>query len=623
VGFLEPANLIYAASLALLVLIYLRARARPTLEVSSLILFEPVPAPVARSRILRVDLIFWLELLALCALTLAAAGLYIRRPEAAGPHRNRALVFDLGAGMGALDGRITRLEEAKRKALEIVASAPAGDEFSVIGYALDAATIRARGARREEVRTAVTGLRPLAVAARPAALRAALIDARGAAEVDLFADRMPPANVLADARPDGRVNFHLLGAPAGNLAIVALDPGVPRSSAGRCVIRNFSMRPQVCELRIDAGGKEVFHSSLIAEPRAQMIVPYGPLIGGGIVHARILTPDALAADNERYALAPSIAQAHALVMSPEAGVRDDLARIVLAINPNFIVTSADPSLFSASKIGNQRFDLAVLHDCSDDGVNAAAKLFIFPEPRLERSKRPPLLPVVGTAALAELQSREDASMLGTAVLLGPARVVELPGWMDPLARGAGVGEHNSFALAATGRNPDGEVGVISFDIRNHLLLDPDRMDALVLTIDTLRRLVAPQDLRIVSTGAFVSVPSFGRATLISPDGSRRTLIPDQWGRVRFRPLDAGRYNVIGEGGNVQVFANYYDAAESDLAAIPPPPGRPSPRLASVSVHGEFHVVPAALALAALALLFFVAESAMLTRRAARWGAGHV
>jgi hypothetical protein len=41
------------------------------------------------------------------------------------------------------------------------------------------------------------------------------------------------------------------------------------------------------------------------------------------------------------------------------------------------------------------------------------------------------------------------------------------------------------------------------------------------------------------------------------------------------------------------------------------------------MHGEFQVEPAAFILIALALFAFVAESAMLMRRALRWGAGHV
>src|SRR5437879_1972579 len=103
-GFLSPINLLFGLSLAALVLIYLRARSRPTIDVSSLMLFEEVPAPVAESRFLRVDLLFWLELSALAMLTLAVAGLYLRSSAPRGPHQTHALVFDLGAAMGAFDG---------------------------------------------------------------------------------------------------------------------------------------------------------------------------------------------------------------------------------------------------------------------------------------------------------------------------------------------------------------------------------------------------------------------------------------------------------------------------------------------------------------------------------------
>ncbi|HXZ88186.1 MAG TPA: BatA domain-containing protein [Candidatus Binataceae bacterium] len=623
-GFLNPGNLIYGLGLVLLVLIYLRSRARPTIDVSSLILFEAAPAPVAKSRLLRLDLLFWLEALTLGALTLALAGLYVRRAMPVGVHRSRALVFDLGAGMSAVYGSVTRLDLAKKQALEVVGDAPAGDDFSVIGYDLEAETMRAHSTNKSEVRRAIAALAPAAVAVRPAALRAALIDARGAATIDLFADRPPPPGLVDEARPDSRVNFHQVGGPADNLAIVALDAGVPRTSEGRCVVRNFSMRPQQCDLRIDAGGREVFHSPLILEPRAQMIVPFGPLAAGGLVHARILTSDALAADNDRYALAPSIVQARALVMSPEAEVRDDLARVVLAVNPNFLVTAVDTARFVQSKAAAQTYDLAVLHDCDDRGVRAAAKLFVFPEPRLDRDAPAPLLTVTGSVALAEFQSRTDTAPLTAPVLLGPARLVQLPGWMDPLARGASAGGHDSFPLAATGRNAAGEAGVITFDIRDHLLLDPDRMDALVLTIDTLRAMLVPPDLKVVPTGTSVAVSAFGRAVLVSPGGSRDLLAPDQWGRVHFRPRAAGRYFVIAGSRTIEVAANYYDAAESDLAAIPPPtPPHATPRAPNAPVYREVRAAPATMLLVVIALIFILAESALILRQASRWGLRHV
>src|ERR1700729_602114 len=151
---ITPLNLLYAISLAALVAIYMRARSRPTIEVSSLMLFEEIPAPVAKSRFLRLDLLFWLEALALMALTLAVAGLYLKSMRPAGYFRRHALVFDLGAGMAATADNQTRLDEARAAANRIVNAATANDEFSIISYALEAQTLLPMTNRKAEVRAA-------------------------------------------------------------------------------------------------------------------------------------------------------------------------------------------------------------------------------------------------------------------------------------------------------------------------------------------------------------------------------------------------------------------------------------------------------------------------------------
>jgi hypothetical protein len=619
VGLLSPLNLLYALSLAALVAIYLRSRSRPTIEVSSLMLFEELPAPVAKSRLLRLDTLFWLEALALGAMTLAVAGLYVRTHQAVGPNHRHALVFDLGAGMGAVDGGVIRLDAARQMASRIIAQAPAGDQFTVLGYALEAATTRAAGAQAPDARKALAALVPMAVAARPAALRAALIHARAADQIDLFADRPPPAAVIDDAHLGSRLIFHQVGAPAANMAIVSLDGGVPRTSVGRCVVRNFSDHPQVCELVIEAARREVFHSKLVAEPRAEIVVPFGPLPVGGIVEARIATPDALAADNQRWALAPTIAHQHALVLSPDPAVRDDLARVVLAINRNFLVTVADPA-HPDSFDHARRYDLVVIHDSADIGVNAAARLLIFPP--LSRSQGTLRVPATRSVAIVELQEREGAGILSTPVLLGPARVIEPPAWMEPMARGVGVREHDSFPLAAIGYDNGDAIGVLAFDVRNHLLLDPDRMDALVLTIDLLQRLVAPRDVIIEATGAFVTVAAGAQARVTAPDGSMRPLATDPWGRVRFRALESGRYLVTSNGPATAVYANYFDAGESDLSAPVAANQRPAPAVATAG-SSQLRVRPIALPLVILALLALIGESLLLAQHAVRWRAAHV
>jgi len=628
VGLLNPLNLLYALSLAALVAIYLRALSRPTLEVSSLMLFEEVPAPVAKSRLLRVDRFFWLEALALGALTFAVAGLYLRVHQPVGRNHRRALVFDLGAAMGATDDDGSahpgsRLDEARGIAEKIIANAPVGDRFTVSGYALEAETIHAPGGDPHEARDALAALAPQAVAARPAALRAALMRARGADQIDLFADRPPSAAAIDDAGLAGRLNFHQVGAPAPNLAIVSLDAGVPHSTVGRCVVRNFSNRPQYCDLVIEAAGREVFHSTLIAEPRVEIVVPFGPLPAGGLVKARITSHDALAADNQRFAFAPSIAQAHALVLSRDAAVRDDLARIVLAINPNFMVTAADP-LRPGSFNPSQHFDLAVIHDNAGRGVNADARLLIFPEPPLNGSKLPQLVPVTGSVTLAEMQEREGSGSLSAPVLLGPARILALPPWMEPLARGVSVGEHQSFPLAAFGYDGNVAVGVLAFDVRDHLLLDPDRMDALVTAIDLLHRLVAPRDVLIEPTGAFVTATAGAHPRLRAPDGATRVLTPDQWGRVRFRTLQAGRYLITNDGPAVAVYANYYDAGESDLSTPAGVAAATSPSAPTATAGAaRLTVEPIAIPLIVLALIALLVESVMLAQRAIRWRTARV
>jgi hypothetical protein len=622
VGFFSPFYLLCGLSLIALVAIYMRSRARPTISVSSMILFEEIPALAARSRILRVDLLFWLEALALSAMTLAVAGLYLLGPRPVGRHQIHALVFDLGAGMEARGGYISRLDEARARARKLVSIAGGGDQFSIIGYALEARTLLAPTSSREEIFAALDRLEPMAVAVRPAALRAALLDARGAATIDVFADRRPAPEILQEAHPEGQVEVHQVGRPVDNVAIASLDPGVPRSSGGHCVLRNFSNRPAECELEIENNGRPVVRTPLIIEPRAQAIVAFHPLAEGGLVRARITSQDSLAADNQHYALAPSIAQAKVLVLSPDPDARDDLARIVLAINPNFVVTALDPVLFPSSSAAGQRFALAVLHDFSGAGVRASARMLVFPEPPLRSARQQPVVPVTGSVAVAELESRQDTGSLANPALLGPSRVLSLPGWMDSLARGAPLGGHDSLPIAAVGRRPEGEVGVLSFDIRNHMLLDPDRLDALVLTVDTLKRVVAPENIKVVATGTFVSIATFAPATLTAPGGARITLQPDQWGRVRFRPLQVGRYSVNGGNREVAVYANYYDAAESDLAASAAASEPKREVLFAAPVHSETYPKPAGLVLMTAAILLLLAESALLARRAVRWGVYH-
>src|SRR5262249_5082402 len=330
-GFLDPRNLLWALALAVLAIIYLRSRSRPTIEVSSLMLFDEIPAPVAQVRHIRIDPLFWLEVATLGALVLAIAGLYAMTPARAAHGRSHALVFDLGAAMSAREKGTQLLETAKKQALEIVDEAPIGDEFAVIGYALEAQVRTPQTQNLEAVRKAIKDLEPMAVAVHPSALAAAMMRARGSSEIALFTDRPPPNDAISDANSSARVDVHRIEHNDENIAIVSLDPGNPGVSPGRAVLRNFSAKPLLSDFAVDLAGTDVFRHAIMLAPREQAVVPFGPLKSGGLLRARILTTDAIEADNQRFTNAPLSNSARVVVISPDPVARDDLARVLLAV----------------------------------------------------------------------------------------------------------------------------------------------------------------------------------------------------------------------------------------------------------------------------------------------------
>ncbi|HEY2665000.1 MAG TPA: VWA domain-containing protein, partial [Candidatus Binataceae bacterium] len=233
-GLLNPLNLLYGASLIALAIIYFRSRSRPILEVPSLLLFEEQPAPVAGAARFWSDLLFWLEASALAALVLAAAGFYVNAPVRADRAQRHALVFDTAAAMAARERSGTRLDIAKREALRIVDGGSGGEQYAVIGYSTQARIIRPSTGTRDSIRRAILALNTEAVAMQPAAFDAAMMAARDADLIEVFADRLPKS--LLNGNFAGRIRFHQEGFTDDNAAIVELSPGTVHAEQGYCVV---------------------------------------------------------------------------------------------------------------------------------------------------------------------------------------------------------------------------------------------------------------------------------------------------------------------------------------------------------------------------------------------------
>jgi hypothetical protein len=146
----------------------------------------------------------------------------------------------------------------------------------------------------------------------------------------------------------------------------------------------------------------------------------------------------------------------------------------------------------------------------------------------------------------------------------------------------------------------------------------------VATVDLVRELTAPAHLRIVATGTFLAIPAPADAKVTAPDGSTLAASRDQWGRLRLRPLQPGHYSVESSIEQTDVYANYYDASESDLSELMTP-SAPAPRAAGAAQSASIpkQVQPLSALLLAFTLAALLVESALLLRIANRWGMRHV
>src|SRR5579885_3059676 len=120
---------------------------------------------------------------------------------------------------------------------------------------------------------------------------------------------------------------------------------------------------------------------------------------------------------------------------PDAAVREDLARVLIAVNPNLQIETADPARFDSHANGARPFDLAVMHDCYFPGVPAASVLLIYPPAAIPPAARIPGLAVSAKAGPAVLNSARDrGDEAGQGAVVPAVRTLSLPDWMDTLDR---------------------------------------------------------------------------------------------------------------------------------------------------------------------------------------------
>lgn len=546
-SFAAPSQLWWLAPLGgLIVALYLLRMRRRDVQVPATFLWpehtEEVRANALIQR-LRFNLLMVLQLLALLLLILALA-----RPQSMRrglTSQVTVFVIDTGASMAATDVPGSRLGLARQTVGSAIDAARPTDRMAIIAAGPTPQVLCALSGDKAKLRSALQLAGQVdAAPAMDEALRLAAAlcaDESGARIVVLSDGTFPPVKDFSPGR--AAVAYERIGTSDRNAAITAL--GVSDSVKGRliyCGLHNDSATPIEGSLTILGDGKLVDSRRVTLAPGADSGFSLPVSTSIRVFEANLDVPDFLKSDN--YAVAVSEENSRLRVLMVAKG-GDPFLEKALVLDPR---VSLDKSESLPSKTGD--YDIVVFDGVPEAPVQARGVL-AFGSPG-------PASPAVGSA-VAERPTASVAEdvpvMTGvdlSSTFIRTAALTKPTGSGRVVAEGrTRSGESVPLIVQAEGARPHLYVAFRPGD--SDFPLQPAFPIFVANALDFLSGPIAGGDLSI-ATGAPVSIPANGPATLTDPTGATRRLYPTG-GSLILRSLDhIGRYRLQVDGKDLHLYA---------------------------------------------------------------------
>jgi len=568
--FANPLAWLFAGLFAVLIALYLWERSRRTITVPSLLLWQVIPQSTARATRFIPDWLFVLQALLLLLLITGLAGPYLSNAPAGRASERAVLVVDCSASMQAREGPDTRFELARRAVRDQIGRLAADDEVMLIAAGPQPAVIVPPTSDHAE---ALRQLAALAPTDTRADLDAALAAAQRAAA---RADRTTRVALFTDAPLDRlsppwrrSVSVFPVGETDDNLSIDGIQIyqsrfDDPRAARAFVTVRNYAGRETHGFLTVELDGAVFGRQGFTIAPRSATGFPVPSLPGAGVLRASLDVDDALAVDNRAYAYVHPQRPVHVLVVSDDRTLLAEFQRIARAA-PGLQLETIAPAAYDDTHDA----DLILFHRVAPPIPAHAASLYVAPaDLRGPFPSRGMLASVpMSDAALGHPALR--SVRLDLPFPFASVQILDPPSWAETLVSARADGEE--LPLVFAGQVNDHRQAVLAFDLASQGLLRADHTDLLLLILDLLDWLVpAADNVHIVPTGSVDVVdalPALPRH-ILDPRGVETTLPADQTPLIE--TLLAGEYHVSADGTEVRIFANLFDAEESDI-------GRPASR----------------------------------------------
>ena len=403
--FLVWGALAFGVTIPIVILLYLLKLKRVRTEISSTILWrrsiEDLMANAPFQR-LRRNLLLYLQILVLLLLVLALMRPFLR--WAAIAEQNLIVLIDRSASMQSTDVEPSRLEVAKKRALELVRDMSRGDRAAVLAFSDHAEVIQPLTDDRMKLERAIRAIRPTDAATKIedslAIARALSLDSRpgegavsGRSELYIISDgRFDVRNMSLNDLP--RVAYVGVGQAANNLAIVDLDLretlGTTRTSEIFVGIQNFSPSPRSSELRLLIDNMLVDAKQVDLEPLATKAAIFRKIPAiAGVVEVRLQAQDDLEVDNVARGVLRLKNRYDVLLV----GESNYFVERLLTLQPDLSVRLATPGGYSP----DQAHDLVIFNGWTPEALRPGSYLMFNAAPPMtgvEASTEPMKNPII-------------------------------------------------------------------------------------------------------------------------------------------------------------------------------------------------------------------------------------
>ncbi len=569
-SFIQPFAFAAAALAGLIVLMYLLKLRRQQEPVSSTLLWlRTVEDLIANAPFqkLRQNLLMYLQIAALLAIVVALARPTMWLDRSSG--LRRIILIDNSASMNATDGEggLTRLEDAKRKALELVGNMTRGDQAQVQTFGGPPRVLQPFTHEQATLARAIRSVEPTEARGQ---IREALQLVRGVRK----ADENAHLTILSDGalgylgtliEREEQLEFIGVGRGRHNRGIVAFDVRESFERRGQmevfAQVRNFGEAETqalvrclvddtlvgVKEATLPAGATQGFVFENIAQGSGRRL----RLELGG-------EPDLLAADDVAHGVLRLEEPARVLLVSKG----NFFLERALALAPGVEVDRIDPDKFDP--LHDHR--LAVFDNFSPAAIGPGRALFINGVPPLEGFAGGAALPAQMVLDWNRLHPVMRFVNLGG---LAVTKSLELsaPEWMTLLV------ESERAGLVMAGEHQGYRIGVVAFDLFESDW--PLQVSFPIFFTQMLDWLLGSGEGSVQATqhltGGTVRIDGIGmtdrRYEVRGPAGQRWPLEANAEGTSYFnQTLGTGFYEVRAGDELVELFAvNLLAAEESDLA----------------------------------------------------------